>query len=267
MNDSAPLSIKWGGLLAARGIRAWMNTMQYRGLFYDQRFDPMYGCEQPRIYVFWHEYILVPLFLRGHCDLAMLLSKHRDAEVLARVAAHMGFDCVRGSTNRGSTAALRNLSRRGRYMHLTITPDGPRGPRRQLAVGPIYLASRLGLPVVPLGFGCDRPWRMNSWDRFAVPRPFSQIRAVVGPEVHVPTDLDRDDLERYRSGLENLLTDLTLEAEQWAESGQRRQGEVILSATPRKRNGKHLRTTAPEPPEILPIDSGAEVEQPQRKIA
>ena len=56
-------------------------------------------------------------------------------------------------------------------MNLTITPDGPRGPRRQLAQGPVYLASKLGMPIVAMGFGYDRPWRFNSWDRFAIPRP------------------------------------------------------------------------------------------------
>ena len=148
MAKKSSLSVRWGGLLAAQGIRAWMSTLEYRALFYDEAVDAKYGCGKPRIYVFWHEYILVPLYLRGHCDLAMLLSKHRDADVLARVANHMGFDCVRGSTNRGSTTALLEMRRRGQHMHLTMTPDGPRGPRRQLAPGPIYLASRLGLPIV-----------------------------------------------------------------------------------------------------------------------
>ncbi len=233
MGESLPMSVKWGGLLAAQGLRAWMSTLEYRALFYDRALDPHYGCQQPRIYVFWHEYILIPMYLRGHCDLAMLLSRHRDADVLARVANHMGFDCVRGSTNRGSTAALLDMTRRGKHMHLTITPDGPRGPRRKLAQGPIYLASRLGLPIVPLGFGVDRPWRAKSWDQFAVPRPFSQARGVVGPAVTIPSGIDRDQMECCRQSVERLLTDLTVEAEDWAASGARRQGEVCERRRPR----------------------------------
>lgn len=233
MEKSLPLSARWVGLLASQAIRAWMSTLEYRALFYDRATDTMLGSDQPRIYVFWHEYILVPLYLRGHCNMAMLLSKHRDADVLARVAYHMGFDCVRGSTNRGATAALLNMTRRGQHMHLTITPDGPRGPRRQLAIGPLYLASRLGLPIVPLGFGADRPWRMRSWDRFAVPRPFSQARGIVGPEVHIPADLDRDALEVYRQSVEGLMNELTLEAENWAASGTRRTGQIAVRPEPR----------------------------------
>lgn len=228
MDKPLPLSLRWAGLVAAQGIRAWMSTLEYRALYYDHSLEATFGSDQPRIYVFWHENILVPLYLRGHCDLAMLLSKHRDADVLARMAYHMGFDCVRGSTNRGSAAALLDMTRRGKHMHLTITPDGPRGPRRKLAIGPVYLASRTGLPIVPMGFGADHPWRAGSWDRFAVPRPFSQVRGIIGPAVHIPRDLDRDELEIRRQGVERLLTDLTLEAEDWATSGTRRQGEMVV---------------------------------------
>jgi len=226
MSDSLSLSMRLGGLVASQGIRAWMSTMEYRALYYDKSLDARFLGDGPRIYVFWHEYILVPLYLRGHCNLAMLLSRHRDADILARVAYHMGFDCVRGSSNRGSAAALLEMSRRGRHMNLAITPDGPRGPRRQMAVGAIYLASRLGLPIVPLGFGVDRPWRAKSWDRHAVPRPFSQVRGVIGPAVRIPEGLDREQLEVHRQRVERLLNDLTLDAEDWATSGLRREGEV-----------------------------------------
>ena len=134
----------------------------------------------------------------------MLLSQHRDADILARVAYHLGFDCVRGSTYRGGARAIWELSERSQRQHLTITPDGPRGPRRQLAQGPIYLASRLQLPLVVMGFGYDRPWRANSWDRFAVPRPFSRARAVIGPPLMLPPDLNRAGLEQCRRRVERL---------------------------------------------------------------
>ena len=219
---------KLGGLLAAKGIGAWMNTLDARAVFYDRAVDPVLGIEGPRIYVFWHEYILLPLALRGHCHLSMLLSQHGDADILARIANHFGFDCVRGSTYRGGARALWELEERSRTQHLTITPDGPRGPRRQLAQGPIYLASRLQLPMVVMGFGYDRPWRTNSWDQFAVPRLFSRARAVIGPPMIVPADLDRASLESCRLRTERLLNCLTAEAEAWAAAGTRKTGEVVI---------------------------------------
>jgi lysophospholipid acyltransferase (LPLAT)-like uncharacterized protein len=221
--------MKLGGLVAAEGIRAWMRTLDYRAVFYDRSADPILGEGGQRIYVFWHENILMPLYLRGHCNLAMLLSQHPDAEVLARVAHHMGFDCVRGSTYHGGAKAVLELLERSRNQHLTITPDGPRGPRRQLAQGPVYLASRLQLPLVVMGFGYDRPWRTNSWDQFAVPRPFSRGRAIIGPPLMLPRDLDRDGLERCRERVEQLLNNLTCEAEAWAAASTRKVGEVVIA--------------------------------------
>jgi len=217
------------GLVAAQGIRAWMSTLDYRAVFYDRSVDPIVGIGGPRIYVFWHENILIPLHLRGHCHLAMLLSQHGDAEILARMAYHMGFDCVRGSTYNGGARAIWELFERSARQHLTITPDGPRGPRRILAQGPIYLASKLQLPLVVMGYGSDRPWRAKSWDRFALPRPFSRARAVIGPPIHLPPNLDRTGLEQCRQRVERLMNHLTSEAEAWATAGTRKAGEVVIT--------------------------------------
>ena len=249
-------AMKLGGLLAAKAARAWMSTLDYKAVFYDHTVDPVVGTGGPRIYIFWHENILIPLHLRGHCHLTMLLSQHGDAEILARVAYYMGFDCVRGSTRRGGARAIWELFERSRHQHLTITPDGPRGPRRQLAQGPIYLASRLQLPLVVMGFGYDRPWRANSWDKFAIPRPFSRARAIIGPPLKLPRDLDRAGLEHCRQRVERLLTDLTCEAEAWAAADSRKAGEVVIrphSAPPPHRVvGSNLLT-----PSAAPVASAA----------
>lgn len=216
------------GLLTAKSIQGWMGTLDYRALFYDSCVDPICGPAQPGIYIFWHENILFPLYLRGHCHLTMLLSQHRDADILAEVARFSGFGTVRGSTGRGGREALEQLVKISRKLHITITPDGPRGPRRQMAHGPLSLASRTGLPIIALGFGYDRPWRVNSWDRFAIPRPFSRARAVISGPIHVPRGLEREKIEPYRANLEKLLTQLTDQANAWAESGERRHGEQTL---------------------------------------
>ena len=228
MKIDSPILNKFGGLLATTAVRCWMNTLDYKVAYYDRTIDPYYpDCEGQKIYIFWHEYILFPLYIRGHCNLAMLLSRHRDAEILSYVARHFGFEFVRGSTNRGGVSALRQLLARSRRMHLTITPDGPRGPRRQLAPGCVYLASKLGLPLVVMGYGYDRPWRVRSaWDHFAIPRPGSRARAIPSGEIFVPPDLDRDGLEHYRVMIERLLNRLTTEAEDWAASGAQKQGQL-----------------------------------------
>ena len=172
MKIKSPLLHKLGGLLGSVAVRRWMSTLDYKVAYYDRSVDPIFPeCRGQKIYIFWHEYILFPLYLRGHCNLAMLLSRHRDAEILSHAAYHLGFDFVRGSTNRGGVAAIRELLAKSRTMHLTITPDGPRGPRRRLAPGCVYLASKLALPLVVMGYGYDRPWR---------------VRRALGPICHPP---------------------------------------------------------------------------------
>lgn len=225
MSENVPFLTQALGFLAAQGIRAWMSTHEYRSFFYDPVNDPRLGTAEPRIYVFWHEYILAPLYLRGNCDLVMLLSRHKDAEILGRVAHHLGFGAIRGSSNKGAAAALLEMKRRGKIAHITITPDGPRGPRRQMASGAIFLAAKSGMPIVPMGFGMSYPKRAKSWDQFAMPYPFSRIRAVIGPNIYVPDNLEREGMEAERLRIEKLMNDLTLEAELWAEQGGKRPGD------------------------------------------
>ena len=209
--------ISAAGALVSLGVHLVAPTLDYRVAYYDPIIDPAYANDgKRRIYIFWHEYIQYFIYLRKRCRLAMLLSKHSDADVLADVARLLGFAGVRGSTNRGGVQALREMMR---AFHLTITPDGPRGPRRVLAPGCVFLASKLQIPIVAMGVGYDRPFRFNSWDRFAIPRIGSRARCIPSADIIVPPELDRDGLEHYRSQIETILNSLSDEAEAWAESG------------------------------------------------
>lgn len=221
---------KLGGFAIASTALTWMRTLDFQGAYYDTTVDP--GRDDfrgPVIMLLWHEYLLFPFYLRGHTNTAILVSQHRDAEWLNQAARHSGFRVIRGSTNRGGTAALREIVDVGKSnMNVAITPDGPRGPRRTLAAGPIFLASRLGIPLVACGMGYDRPWRLKTWDRFAIPRPFSRARGIASPRLEIPPKLDRDGIEYYRARTESLLNLLCDEAEDWAETGAKRENSFPL---------------------------------------
>jgi hypothetical protein len=226
MKLRSPLLMKIGGLAGVTFLRWWMSTLDTAVAYYDPAVDPASPlCREQQIYIFWHEYILLPLAFRGQGNMAILVSQHRDADILSHAARHLRIELVRGSSRRGGMAAVRQLLRQGGRLHLTITPDGPRGPRRRLAPGAVYLASKLGLPLVLVGMGYDRPWRIGSWDRFALPRPYGRARAVVSPQVHVPPKLDRTGIEQFREKIERLLNRLTEEAESWAASSRRMAGQ------------------------------------------
>lgn len=216
------------GFALATFIRNWMRSLHYECVYYDRSVDPIDDdFSGPYIYVFWHEYIPFMFYLRGHCDISMLVSQHRDAELLSRAAGVMGFEIVRGSSRRGAITALREMLRKGRAMNLTITPDGPRGPRRRLANGCVYLASRLNIPLVPVGLGYQHPWRnRRAWDHFAIPKPFSRACAVIGPPIYVPQSLGKVELEGWRRSIETALTQITEAAEHSATTGIPLEGSV-----------------------------------------
>jgi lysophospholipid acyltransferase (LPLAT)-like uncharacterized protein len=218
---------------AAIGLAATFGAIvrrvnDWRAVYFDPQVDPYHPHNRHRyIYLGWHEYLLMPVLLRGSPRSLALVSGHSDGRILGRVMQRLGFQVTHGSTARGGTSALLRMLR-SRTQHLGMTPDGPRGPRRTMTIGAVYLASRLGMPVVCTGYGFDRPWRGRGWDRFAVPRPFSRGRSVWGPPRPVPPGLDRAGLERYRLWFQHLLDWLTAEAEAWASSGERRPGEVVM---------------------------------------
>ena len=109
------------------------------------------------------------------------------------------------------------------------------------------------MPLVAMGIGYDRPWRLNSWDRFAVPRPFSRARAVLSPQMFIPPDLDREGVEHYRLQVEQMLNRLTCEAQAWAEAGTPKIDEVPARRQPSRQHLKEHRPHAvPAPHAIEP---------------
>jgi lysophospholipid acyltransferase (LPLAT)-like uncharacterized protein len=228
MTIKLPMAQKALGLLAAVGGRLWSHTIDWKAVYFDPTVDTVHPRFTGRyVYVGWHEYMVMPILLRGHRRMLALASQHGDGAIISRAMRHLGWGVSRGSTSRGGTAALLRFLRDDRRCP-NLTPDGPRGPRRVLQQGPIFLASKLGLPIVCVGYAYDRPWRLRSWDRFAIPRPFTRGRAVFGPPLRVPERLDRNALESHRVWFEQLLNWLTGEAETWAESGVRRRGEMPM---------------------------------------
>jgi len=204
--------------------------------------DPLQPPEAgPFIYALWHENFLIPIVRFGNPGVAALVSRHADGELLGTLIGTTGMRIVRGSTKRGGVAAVREMVRsEAGQRHLAVTPDGPRGPRRVVQPGVVYLASRTGMRIVPIGVGHQRPWRVRSWDAFAIPRPFSQVRCLFGEPLIVPPDLSPDALDPHVVRLQTELDRLTLAAERWAETGRL----VLPPAPPRTRVVQH-------PPRVL----------------
>lgn len=223
MKLSNPTAIKCISLAASGLIRAWFSTLDVRNYCHGLYSDP---ATNPRrsIYLFWHEIMLYPAYSYSRFRVAILVSRHRDGELIAQVVRMFRGVSIRGSTDRGGKrggmAAIRGMMRHGRAHHLAITPDGPRGPRRKVQDGPIYLASRSSMPLIPTGFAFANPWRLGSWDRMALPRPFTRARAVIGPPIDVPKDLNRQRLAEYRIRVQSVLDRVQAHAQHLADTGR-----------------------------------------------
>ncbi len=164
------------------------------------------------IVCFWHQriFMMAPIWARRQ-PIHMLISSHRDGMMISKTVAHYGIDTVVGSTNRGATAALRNmldLLKRG--VNVGITPDGPRGPARKAAPG-VAVAALMGkAPVVLMAYSVSRGRFLDSWDRFLVPYPFS--RGAMIWDV-VPPPEGKEALEGYARTIEARLDAACAEAD------------------------------------------------------
>ncbi|MBL0939749.1 MAG: lysophospholipid acyltransferase family protein [Gemmatimonadaceae bacterium] len=132
------------------------------------------------VYTLWHGQML-PVLWSHHVRTGVLVSEHRDGEIITRILEKFGMFGVRGSSSRGGTRALLEavqVVREGTDM--AFTPDGPRGPRHSFAPGALILAHRAKVPIVTITAHVDRVWRLRSWDGFEIPKPFARISVLYG---------------------------------------------------------------------------------------
>ncbi|MBP7951206.1 MAG: lysophospholipid acyltransferase family protein [Verrucomicrobiales bacterium] len=164
----------------------------------------------PVIWILWHNRILgMPVFYRRrlrHRKICVLTSASRDGAVLERVMGCFGFLSVRGSSSKRGAIALAELCTTLKSGNdVGITPDGPRGPCYRLAAGPVKLAQLSGAPIVPLRVQYATAWRLKSWDRLFIPKPFSSVQIVLGEPAAVDPSAVDSAFEAERQRIEDLL--------------------------------------------------------------
>jgi len=172
-----------------------------------QATDALRAARTPIVFAFWHGDMLPLLWQHRNEGVAILISSHRDGEIIARTAEAFGFRTVRGSSSRGAGRALLGLVRElegGR--EVAVTPDGPRGPTGRFAPGALVAAQRAGCPIVPVAAHANLAWRLKSWDRFLIPKPFARVTVAYGPPTWVQASSARDATEEARR-FEALLAD------------------------------------------------------------
>jgi len=166
------------------------------------------------LYCVWHDSMVIPAFAGRHRSTAALTSQHADGSFVAHVLRWVGVSTIRGSTNRMGAGALRQLMRATEDKHIVITPDGPRGPRRQVSMGIAFLASRTGRAVVPTAYSCVRSWRIaGTWTDLVIPKPFARVYLLAGEPIKIPPDLRGDELQQYVARIQAEMDRLNERAE------------------------------------------------------
>lgn len=156
----------------------------------------------PEVYCFWHQCVLPCAFYFRKSGAVILISQSFDGELITRTLRLFGFDAVRGSSSRGGREGMLGLAQVIESGRTAIfTADGPRGPIYQTKMGPIKLAQMTGAPIGAFHLEPKAARKLNSWDRFLVPLPFTRICVSWAQWTHAPHDLPAESLEAKRTEL------------------------------------------------------------------
>jgi len=176
----------------------------------------------PQRYSFcvWHDAILLALFCSRSYSLSALVSRHQDGTYLSDVINLLGIETIRGSASRGGAQATKQILEAS-DLHICITPDGPRGPRRQMKDGLIYVASRTGRPVICSSMKASNAWYIpGGWSDIVLPKPFSKVKVIAGLPIEVPKDVSRDEVAEYRSRVQDEMDRLDAIADRIVEGDE-----------------------------------------------
>ena len=155
----------------------------------------------PVDFAFWHCALLACACRFRNKDIAILISRSFDGELIARTVEQLGFVAIRGSSTRGGATALRSMAEAYERGHrCAFTADGPKGPGRVAKPGPVHLAQLVGAKWIGAFHAQpDSFWQLKSWDQFMIPKPFATI-AFTWPQ-HAPPD----SLEALQTALDQAV--------------------------------------------------------------
>lgn len=198
---------RWLAGLVVMGGKSLFATARRRFHYVDPETSPyQQPGERTFIYSVWHDSLLMPLLLGRQPSTVALIGMHQDGAFLAHAMKLLNIPAVRGSSSRGGAEAVSQLIEQTANHHIVVTPDGPRGPRREMKQGIAFLASRTGKPVVPTAFACRSAWSIGTgWTDLAVPKPFTIIHAFAGEAIVVPADADKQTLRSFTQKIQDEM--------------------------------------------------------------
>jgi lysophospholipid acyltransferase (LPLAT)-like uncharacterized protein len=207
-------------------------------------YSPPVG-QQRFTFSMWHDQIVLAVFSLRTWNLAGLISQHRDGGYLADSVLIAGIQPVRGSTSRGGAEAVREILGLP-DLHLAMTPDGPRGPRRKMKEGIVFISSRSDRPIVPTALVCSRQWSVpGSWTNMAIPKPFSKVTLITGTPITIPIELPREEMMAWAEFVSDEMARLELLAERIQRGDATASGEIDRRSDPGYKPQPHVQEMPP----------------------
>lgn len=204
--------IRWAGYLAIATI---CRTVRYSISWEDESIAPNTLFLKPVIYSFWHRAVFPATWMWRNQGIAVMVSRSFDGEYIARIIEAFGFVAVRGSSSRGGAEALLGMREElAKGAAVAFTIDGPRGPKYVAKPGPVRLSRATALPMIAFYVGLDRPWILNTWDDFMIPKPFSKALVRVSRGIQVPAEPTDTQIAHYHRQLQAALERVTRFAEE-----------------------------------------------------
>ncbi len=161
------------------------------------------------IYAFWHGRILLATYYWRNHGIVVMTSRSREGDYIARLIRLFGYGTARGSSSRGSRRALVEMMRELRHNRdVGFSIDGPRGPRYIAKPGAAWLAAKTGHAVMPFNVSCKSAWVLSSWDRFQIPKPFTQALLSIGEPVTVRPEASEEEVEAAHRRIQESLNRL-----------------------------------------------------------
>ncbi len=216
----------WRRFLRRRRVRqlaCWVIQLCIRFVYWTNRWS-IEGGERPRLLLsegrsfigaFWHgRMMMIPMGWQRLAPMHILISAHRDGQLIAGAMTYFGIQSIAGSTRRGGSAALRTMLKRLREGDcVAITPDGPRGPAMIASIGIVNVARLAQAPIVPITFATSRRRMLATWDRYHLALPFGRGVFLCGEPIYIPADLDEAGIERARRLVEARMVEMVREAD------------------------------------------------------
>ncbi len=230
MKIRSPFLTKLAIAAFTRGVQLLFRTLRREFREETPGTNPYVASGEERfLYCVWHDSIIVPIFAGRHTRSAALVSRHHDGSYVAGILRIVGIPSVRGSSKHGGASAVRQMMTTAKDQHIVITPDGPRGPRRKMQSGIVFLASHTGRAIVPTAYACIRSWRIKgNWTDLLMPKPFTKIFLLAGEPVKVPPDLSREEVARYSALVQDAMDRLNIEVERMATLPGNENGRAAL---------------------------------------